>query len=152
MLTEEERARRDAVVMENAALAGYEGPNIVPDSPNLAIPRDVWRKMQALGPVAVDRLQQMLESETFHKMRPMDRLAIIQAALNQAYPKETVTRHLHLHAPQNLGGRSGGDLGDVIDGNALSAMSRRARTSLPEFSRRSLANMNTGNKSILSDE
>lgn len=117
----------------------FRGPPLRPEKANPSVPDHVWEKFQELGEVAAKHLESLLLDERFPNLTVKEQMRIIETTFARAYGSVdgSVRRNLHMHVnPEDNAGY-----------NALTAMSRRAGRSLPEF-RRAIGSKSTDAETV----
>lgn len=122
-MIEAKRERRRAGTQEGAPHAAPD--DVSQDAPHAApehVPDDVWQVMQENGRQATQRLQELLTSARFHRLKTSDQARLIALAQERAYgkPDPGVKRSVKVHA-------------HVSDATALALAKAADRTRLPEY-------------------
>ena len=119
--------RADQLMASKAAIADaavadeIEEMNARPDD----MPADVWHLVQENGRLATEKLNAILSSPRFARLRPGDQAKLIALAQNRAYGQPKT----------NSGAIAGKRRGLSSDVTATELRDLASRTSLPEYSR-----------------
>lgn len=108
-----------------AASVEIEMGEIIPLNQPDNIPSDVWALIQENGRLATERLNELLNSTRFHRLKASDQAKLIQLAQDRAYgrPDPGVKRTIKTVSHE------------IHDATAYSLRDLQSRLALPEYSR-----------------